>query len=146
MNDPVLNKITKKENNTKKETKQKQKQVELLPDPILEKTLNNSNIEIEETDNSQDLVIKTMLSLNDIETKTDLNDALVLSLTKGAIHRDIFNCKPMELLVNYVYKHRISKGREGRKELKEMAKSLGGGFGMDEGSVSPFDRLVKGKT
>jgi len=109
----------------------------------------NTPIQIDNDDiqpSSQELVINEILSLNAIETKTDLDNNLVLALTKGAVFRDLFDNAIMGKLVNYVYLHRISLKRLGRTELKDMVKALGGGFMEEDQSKSMFNRIVKGDT
>jgi hypothetical protein len=94
---------------------------------------------------SQEMIINELLSLKDLETKTDLDNSLVLALTKGAVFRDLFDNKLMGNLVKYVYLHRISFKRLGRTELKDMVKSYGSSFMEDHSTDSLFKRLVKGE-
>jgi hypothetical protein len=83
-----------------------------------------------------ELIVSEMLSTKGIRTKTDLNDNLIVALSKGSIYAKLFKSKNMGLLVNYISEYRVSRNRLGRTEMKEMVRSLSTVFEEEKQSKS----------
>lgn len=90
-----------------------------------------------------ELMINEMLNVNNLQIKTDLNDNLIIALTKGKIFADLYSNKIMASLVENISLYRISRNRKGREEIKDMAKSLGT-YTSEENNSSFINRLFKG--
>ena len=102
-----------------------------------------NDIEIEKEPTPIEIMINEMLNTNNLETKTDLSDNLIVALTKGTIFADLYDNDIMRSLVKTVSLYRISRNRLGRGEIKDMAKSLGTAS-MEE-NPSFMSRLFKGE-
>jgi len=104
----------------------------------------NNPIKLEREVSATEQVVKEILSVKNIKTKTDLNDALVVGLTRGTIFSSLFKSKNMQMLVDNISLYRISLKREGRKELKEMVRSLATAQEIEEQKNSLKARLTGG--
>lgn len=69
-------------------------------------------------------IVEEIYSTDDIEVKTDLNDAEIKAIAKGQIFADRYNCNVVEKLCNKIMVLKVSKGRLGRKEFKDIAQSI----------------------
>jgi len=117
------------------------KPTEVVKNP-LDEWVSEKDTQIEKEPTPIELMINEMLGTNNIEIKTDLTDQLIVALTKGTIFADRYKSDLMSKLVLTISKYRISKGRKGRDEIKEMAKGLGS-YASDE-TPSFMSRLFKG--
>jgi hypothetical protein len=68
--------------------------------------------------------LQEIYSKEDIEMKTDLNQAQINALAKGQLYASIYNVPIVKELCNRVMLLLVSKGRNGRKEFVDMAKSM----------------------
>lgn len=111
-----------------------------VPSPINQLT---SPIKLQKDTLPSELLVKEMLSVKGIRTKTDLNDGLIVALTKGTIYAKIFKSKNMTDLVNLIAEYRVSRNRLGRTEMKDMIRSLSNPMEFD-GKPTLSERLFKG--
>lgn len=109
-----------------------------MPSPL--DKLNNP-IKVEKDNTPAELLVKEMLSIKGIRTKTDLNDGLVVALSKGTIFSKKYKSKTMDMLVGLIAEYRVSRNREGRKEMKEMVRSLANPIEMENPKLSLKTRL-----
>lgn len=108
--------------------------------------------EVEDQENSKDTndgdilhrVVEEILSTRDLDTKTDLNDKMVIALAKLDLFAFIYDNDIVRQLSNNIKRLRISRNRLGRQELKEMTRNLisyDTGGTDDSGTV--FSKLFK---
>jgi len=69
-------------------------------------------------------VIDEVFSTKDIEVKTELNDRQIIQFTRGHMFHSVFGSPRMLQLVNTLAIYSVSKGRKGRKEFTDIAKSI----------------------
>lgn len=69
-------------------------------------------------------VIDEVFSTKDIEVKTELSDRQIIQFTRGHMFHSIFGSPRMLQLVNTLAVYSVSKGRKGRKEFTDIAKSI----------------------
>lgn len=69
-------------------------------------------------------LITSLLSTDDLETKTELTMNQIVNLSRGRLFAKTFNCEAMESLVNDIMLLSISKSRKGREELVRMAQNM----------------------
>lgn len=70
------------------------------------------------------LMLQEVYSKKDIEMKSELNDSLIRAVTKGILYSQHFNVPIMHDLCTKLLELRVSKGRGGRKEFVDMARSM----------------------
>ena len=87
--------------------------------------------ELDDTENKEEVreeltlkVIDEVFSTKDIEVKTELSDRQIIQFTRGPMFHSIFGSPRMLQLVNTLAIYSVSKGRKGRKEFTDIAKSI----------------------
>ena len=88
-------------------------------------------------------VVEEILSTKNLDTKTDLNDKMVVSLAKLDLYGEYFDIDIVRMLSANIKRLRISRNRLGRLELKEMTRNL---ISYDQPSEEPsiLSKLFKG--
>lgn len=89
--------------------------------PEVEEEATNNN---ENGDDMLHRVVEEILSTKNLDTKTDLNDKMVVALTKADMFAMIYDNEIVAALSNTMKRLRISRNRLGRQELKEMTRNL----------------------
>jgi hypothetical protein len=69
-------------------------------------------------------IIDECYSVENIEVKTDLNDAMIKGITKAKSYDSRFNCPLVTEISQNIMVLSVSKGREGRHEFKAVATSM----------------------
>lgn len=103
-----------------------------------------ADLKIKEKPSPTEQVVKEILSTRNIKTKTDLNDNLVVALTKGTIYASVYKSPLMQMLVDNVSLYRVSLKRQGRTELKEMVRSLSSVVEEEKRNMSVNQKLFGG--
>lgn len=69
-------------------------------------------------------IIDEVYSTENIEVKTELNEAQITTFTRAKLYHKKFGSKLILELVNELAIYSVSNGRKGRKEFTEISKAL----------------------